>query len=99
MELSQRINITLPDESSEKDAQVQPSDPLERVAQLIEEVTGVDAEKVTEDATPEALGIDSLARIELVVRAEEAFGVRIEAADAEGFETIGDYVAYLADHE
>ncbi|WP_018296521.1 acyl carrier protein [Corynebacterium lubricantis] len=103
MELSQRININLPQEqeSNAKDAkdQAQPHDVEGRLVQLIAETTGIDAEKVTPSSTTDSLGIDSLSRIEIVVRAEETFGVRIEAKDAESFTTIGDLATYLAEHE
>ena len=41
------------------------------------------------------LGIDLLTTVDLVVAAEDEFGVRIPDEDAEGFETIGDIVNFI----
>lgn len=40
--------------------------------------------------------VDSLAMIDLVVAAEDAFGVRIPDEDAERFQTVGDLVAFIS---
>ncbi len=66
-----------------------------RLARLIEKVAGVDAQSVTEETRLEDLGVDSLDRIEIAVRAEEEFGRRIEDEDVRGLETVGDVVAFL----
>lgn len=103
MELSQRLNLgkladlgaAAPDQPG-ADASL---DTMGQVAALIESVAGVEADEVTAESTADSLGIDSLARIELIVRAEEQFGVRIDEETALGFDTIGDLVVYLADNE
>ena len=41
------------------------------------------------------LGIDSLARTELIIRIERAFGVRLSAAAAAAVETVGDLLRAL----
>lgn len=96
MELSQRLNITLPQGTGLDDDT--PDTNADELEQLIADVAGVDAEAISPESTPSSLGIDSLTLIEIVVRAEEAFGVRIEEEDAREFRTVGDFSAYLADH-
>jgi len=41
------------------------------------------------------LGIDSLARTELILRVERTFGVRLAGADASAAETVGDLLRAL----
>lgn len=100
MELSQRLNLDglkhlQPDAEPATDA---PQSTLGQVAALIESVAGVEADEVTAESTPDSLGIDSLSRIELIVRAEEHFGVRIDEETALGFSTVDDLVTYLAEN-
>ncbi|WIM67046.1 acyl carrier protein [Corynebacterium breve] len=94
MELSQRLNFELPEEPATPPA----SNTIGRVAQLIEDITGIDAETVTADSTRASLGIDSLSMIEIIVRAEDTFNVRIDDEAAENFVTVDDIVTYLAEN-
>jgi acyl carrier protein len=67
-----------------------------KVKEIIVENLGVDAEKVTEEASfVEDLGADSLDTVELVMAFEEEFDVEIPDEDAEKMRTVGEAIAYL----
>ena len=67
-----------------------------RVREIIINELGVEAEKVTDDASfVEDLGADSLDTVELVMAFEEEFGVDISDEDAEQMRTVGDAIRYL----
>ncbi len=68
----------------------------EKVKDIIVEKLGVDAEKVTDDASfIEDLGADSLDTVELVMAFEEEFGVEIPDEDAQKITTVRTAVEYL----
>jgi acyl carrier protein len=73
------------------------SDSIEaRVKEIIVNELGVEAEKVTNDASfVEDLGADSLDTVELVMAFEEEFGIDIPDEDAEQMRTVGEAVSYL----
>ena len=73
------------------------SEPTEaRVREIIVNELGVEAEKVTNDASfVEDLGADSLDTVELVMAFEEEFGIDIPDEDAEQMRTVGDAIKYL----
>jgi acyl carrier protein len=72
------------------------SDTAERVKKIVIEHLGVDAEKVTENASfIDDLGSDSLDVVELVMAFEEEFGVEIPDDAAETILTVGDAVKFL----
>jgi acyl carrier protein len=74
-----------------------PSDVLTGLAEVLEEVSGVPAEKVTRDASFENdLEVDSLTMVEVVVACEERFGVRIPDEALESLKTVGDAIDYIA---
>lgn len=67
-----------------------------RVKEIIVENLGVDAEKVTRDASfVEDLGADSLDTVELVMAFEEEFDIEIPDEDAEKLTTVGEAITYL----
>lgn len=71
-----------------------------RVKEIIVNELGVEAEKVTEDASfVEDLGADSLDTVELVMAFEEEFGIEIPDEDAEKLQTVGDAIRYLQEHK
>ena len=72
------------------------SDTAERVKKIVVEHLGVDAEKVTEQASfIDDLGADRLDTDELVMAFEEDFGVEIPDDAAETILTVGDAVKYI----
>jgi acyl carrier protein len=73
------------------------SSPLEiKVAQIIVDQLGVDANEVTRQANfIEDLGADSLDTVELVMAFEEEFDIEIPDEDAEKMMTVGQAIEYL----
>ena len=72
------------------------SDTAERVKKIVVDHLGVDAEKVTMEASfIDDLGADSLDTVELVMAFEEEFGVEIPDDAAETIMTVGDAVKFL----
>ncbi len=71
----------------------------ERVKEIIVNELGVEAEKVTTEASfVEDLGADSLDTVELVMAFEEEFGIDIPDEDAEQMRTVGEAVKYLKEN-
>ncbi|MGY9056021.1 MAG: acyl carrier protein [Alphaproteobacteria bacterium] len=72
------------------------SDVKQKVIDIVIEHLGVEAEKVTENATfIDDLGADSLDTVELVMAFEEAFGVEIPDDAAEKIQSVNDAIAYI----
>lgn len=72
------------------------SDYAHKVKEIIIEKLGVDAEKVTDDASfVEDLGADSLDTVELVMDFEEEFDLEIPDEEAEKLTTVGAAIKYL----
>jgi len=70
-----------------------------RVKEIIVNELGVEAEKVTIEASfVEDLGADSLDTVELVMAFEEEFGLDIPDEDAEQMRTVGEAVKYLEEN-
>jgi len=69
----------------------------EKVKEIIVKQLGVDASKVTDEASfVEDLGADSLDTVELVMAFEEEFGIEIPDEDAEKITKVKDAVTYIA---
>ena len=67
-----------------------------RVKEIIVEELGVEADKVTSEASfVDDLGADSLDTVELVMAFEEEFGIDIPDEDAEQMRTVGDAISYI----
>jgi acyl carrier protein len=67
------------------------------LASILAEIAGTDPAAVVDSASfKDDLEIDSLTMVEVVVAAEERFGIRIPDSDVEGLVTVGDAVAYFA---
>ncbi|MGV8996919.1 MAG: acyl carrier protein [Parvibaculaceae bacterium] len=72
------------------------SDIGERLKKIVVEHLGVDAEKVTENASfIDDLGADSLDNVELVMAFEEEFGVEIPDDAAEKILTVKDAIEFV----
>jgi acyl carrier protein len=75
------------------------SDIAERVKKIVVEHLGVEADKVTAEASfIDDLGADSLDTVELVMAFEEEFNCEIPDDAAEKIQTVKDAVAYLEEH-
>lgn len=72
------------------------SDIAESVKKIVVEHLGVDAAKVTDNASfIDDLGADSLDTVELVMAFEEEFGIEIPDDAAEKIVTVKDAVEYI----
>jgi acyl carrier protein len=72
------------------------SETADRVKKIVVEHLGVDADKVTEEASfIDDLGADSLDIVELVMAFEEEFGVEIPDDAAEKITTVKDAIDYI----
>ena len=70
-----------------------------KVKQAIVDKLGVEESKVTTDASfINDLGADSLDTVELVMKFEEEFDIKIPDEDAEKISTVGDAVEYIKSH-
>ena len=75
------------------------SDIGDRVKKIVVEHLGVEAEKVTEDASfIDDLGADSLDTVELVMAFEEEFSIEIPDEDAEKITRVKEAVEYIESH-
>lgn len=72
------------------------SEVREKVKKIIVDHLGVDAAKVTDEASfIDDLGADSLDTVELVMAFEEEFGSEISDGEAEKILTVGDAVKFI----
>ena len=66
------------------------------LAEIVNEVAGVDADDVQLDKSfVDDLDVDSLSMVEVVVEAEEKFGVTIPDDQVKNLKTVGDAVSYI----
>jgi acyl carrier protein len=66
------------------------------LAEIVQEISGVEASRVTMEAAFQAdLDLDSLTMVEVVVAAEERFDVKIPDDDVKNLKTVGDAVDYI----
>ena len=76
------------------------SETSDRVKKIVVEHLGVEADKVTEEASfIDDLGADSLDIVELVMAFEEEFGVEIPDDAAEKINTVGDANKYIEENK
>ena len=74
------------------------------LAEIVNEVAGIPADDVQLDKSfVDDLDVDSLSMVEVVVAAEEKFGVKIPDDEVKNLKTVGDAVAFIeraqtADH-
>jgi acyl carrier protein len=73
---------------------------LAGLAEIVEEVAGIEKAEVTADKTfVDDLDIDSLSMVEIAVQAEDKFGVKIPDDQLAELKTVGDAVDYIATHQ
>jgi acyl carrier protein len=66
------------------------------LATIVEDIAGVAADDVQPDKSfVEDLDVDSLSMVEIVVAAEEKFGVRIPDDQVKNLKTVGDAVTFI----
>ncbi len=70
---------------------------LDGLAVIVNEVAGVPIEDVqSEKSFVDDLDIDSLSMVEVVMAAEDKWGVKIPDSEVKNLKTVGDAVAYIA---
>ena len=75
------------------------SDIQNRIATIVVDVLGVDADRVTLEASfRDDLEADSLDLVELIMQFEEEFGGEISDEDAQKIETVCQAVEYIQTH-
>ena len=73
---------------------------LQGLAEIVNDVAGIDVEDVQSDKSfTEDLDVDSLTMVEVVVAAEEKFGVKIPDEEVKNLSTVGDAVSYIQSHQ
>jgi acyl carrier protein len=66
------------------------------LAEILEEIADVSPDDVTaEKSFTDDLDVDSLSMVEVVVAAEEKFGVKIPDDEVKNLATVGDAVAFI----
>ena len=69
---------------------------LAGLGEIVNEVAGIPTEDVVpEKSFTDDLDIDSLTMVEVVVAAEERFGVKIPDDEVKNLKTVGDAVSYI----
>ncbi len=69
---------------------------LSGLAIIVNEVAGVPVDQITmEKRFVDDLDVDSLSMVEVVMAAEDKWGVKIPDADAKNLVTVGDAVLYI----
>jgi acyl carrier protein len=75
-------------------------DILAGLAEIVEEIAGVEAAEVTpEKSFVDDLDIDSLSMVEIAVQAEDKFGVKIPDDQLAELKTVSDAVNYIANNK
>ncbi|MBU6279295.1 MAG: acyl carrier protein [Actinomycetales bacterium] len=70
---------------------------LTGLAVIVNEVAGVPVEDIQPDKSfVDDLDIDSLSMVEVVMAAEDKWGVKIPDSEVKNLRTVGDAVAYIA---
>ena len=72
------------------------SDILTGLAAICNEVAGVPVDEVSpEKSFVDDLDIDSLSMVEVVMAAEDQFGVKIPDTEVKNLKTVGDAISYI----
>lgn len=70
---------------------------LEGLAAIVNEVAGTPVADITsEKSFVDDLDVDSLSMVEVVMAAEDKFGVTIPDSEVKNLTTVGDAVSYIA---
>ena len=72
---------------------------LDQIKEILKDTMDIDESKITLDAKlKEDLELDSLDSVELIMSAEEEFGIEIPDEDVMNFKTVNDIVNYIEEH-
>ena len=73
---------------------------LDQIKEIVKDTMDIDESKITLDAKlKEDLELDSLDSVELIMSAEEEFGIEIPDEDVMNFKTVNDIVNYIEEHK
>ena len=73
---------------------------LDQIKKILVETMDIEEEKITLDAKlKDDLNLDSLDSVELIMSAEEEFGIEIPDEDVMNFKTVNDFVNYIEEHK
>ena len=73
---------------------------LDQIKEILKDTMDIDESKITLDAKlKEDLELDSLDSVELIMSAEEEFGIEIPDEDVMNFKTVNDIVNYIESHK
>ena len=73
---------------------------LDQIKEILKDTMDIDESKITLDAKlKEDLELDSLDSVELIMSAEEEFGIEIPDEDFMNFKTVNDIVNYIEEHK
>lgn len=73
---------------------------LDQIKKILIETMDIEEEKITLDAKlKDDLNLDSLDSVELIMSAEEEFGIEIPDEDVINFKTVNDIVNYIEEHK
>ena len=71
-----------------------------KIKEILKDTMDIDESKITLDAKlKEDLELDSLDSVELIMSAEEEFGIEIPDEDVMNFKTVNDIVNYIEEHK
>lgn len=73
---------------------------LDQIKEILKDTMDIDESKITLDAKlKEDLELDSLDSVELIMSAEEEFGIEIPDEGVMNFKTVNDIVNYIEEHK
>lgn len=73
---------------------------LDQIKEILKDTMDIDESKITLDAKlKEDLELDLLDSVELIMSAEEEFGIEIPDEDVMNFKTVNDIVNYIEEHK
>ena len=73
---------------------------LDQIKEILKDTMDIDESKITLDAKlKEDLELDSLDSVELIMSAEEEFGIEIPDEDVMNFKKVNDIVNYIEEHK
>ena len=73
---------------------------LDQIKEILKDTMDIDESKITLDAKlKEDLELDSLDSVELIMSAEEEFGIESPDEDVMNFKTVNDIVNYIEEHK
>lgn len=73
---------------------------LDQIKEILKDTMDIEESKITLDAKlKEDLELDSLDSVELIMSAEEEFGIEIPDEDVMNFKTVNDIVNYIEEHK